>query len=378
MGSTVTVGKKAYAFKPPSGEIVYAIFENTYEKNCYPHTPHWGCCGIGNIAQIMRRIFLAASICEGGSLQGKKGWISPEGYIKGWLKELDCPIEMADKCITIKMGNRFYDAISQEGFAKISVLLQQENRQDIVDRLERGEEIALSLYADAQLIVTLCNQGKVSSWRLIPSAPYGGECNTSLGYHPVPAIRYEMVTPSAYRIDINDDCIIRQDDGSWHCEGSEYSIVEDYIAHLWQSEILEPGSYRNRIRNFRNAMKLAPKLPSESVKISVDLTVEMSQWNRKQAESLPQKYPSDIRLTENGYEITALTKENAYWVTGLRKEATWIFEEKSAVKIDSAYQENLFSKISIASSVGPVAIMSQRDRKSAYQENLYTEVSDAS
>ena len=36
MGATVTVDKRAYAFR--SGEkVIYVLFESAYEKNCYPH-----------------------------------------------------------------------------------------------------------------------------------------------------------------------------------------------------------------------------------------------------------------------------------------------------------------------------------------------------
>ena len=39
MGSTVSTGKLAAAFKATSGKIMYVLFEETYEANCYPRTP---------------------------------------------------------------------------------------------------------------------------------------------------------------------------------------------------------------------------------------------------------------------------------------------------------------------------------------------------
>ena len=36
MGATITMGKIAAAFQANDGATYYALFEQTYEKNCYP------------------------------------------------------------------------------------------------------------------------------------------------------------------------------------------------------------------------------------------------------------------------------------------------------------------------------------------------------
>ena len=84
MGSTVSTNKLAAAFKTTSGKTMYVLFEETYESNCYPRTPRWGCLMMGEIANTMRGIFRSAGSCEGGMLKGAGGRdISPEGYIQG-------------------------------------------------------------------------------------------------------------------------------------------------------------------------------------------------------------------------------------------------------------------------------------------------------
>jgi len=50
MGATVTTGKRAAAFTAPSGQNIYVLFEQTYEKNCTPHSPHWNCILFGDIS----------------------------------------------------------------------------------------------------------------------------------------------------------------------------------------------------------------------------------------------------------------------------------------------------------------------------------------
>ncbi len=120
MGATVTTGKRATAFRAPSGTIIYVLFEATYEKNCHPHTPHWGCCAIGDIAAVMERIFAYGSNSEGGMLQGRSGRITPEGYIRGWLQELSAPIEFSDRTIQIQRGKgSLYDPIPPEALAAV-------------------------------------------------------------------------------------------------------------------------------------------------------------------------------------------------------------------------------------------------------------------
>ena len=47
MGSTVTTGRMAAAFRAKSGTVIYCLYEQTYEKNCYPHIPHWSVIYIG-------------------------------------------------------------------------------------------------------------------------------------------------------------------------------------------------------------------------------------------------------------------------------------------------------------------------------------------
>jgi len=68
MGSTVTTRKLAAAFKSANGTVTFALFEESYSKNCYPRTPSWCCWSIGDIRHVMKAIFSAASSCEGGML----------------------------------------------------------------------------------------------------------------------------------------------------------------------------------------------------------------------------------------------------------------------------------------------------------------------
>lgn len=103
MGATVCTNKRAAAFLS-NGKAIYILFEETYEKNCYPHTPVWGCICIGYLEDALKRIFSSAAACESGSLQSRRGYIVPENYISSWMKELKEPFQYIDHLFTMKKG----------------------------------------------------------------------------------------------------------------------------------------------------------------------------------------------------------------------------------------------------------------------------------
>lgn len=84
MGATVVTGKAVAAFHhPTTGEVIYLAFEETYEKNCHPHTPRWDPRAIGTFEQVMKVLYGSAAACEGGMLQTRSGHTKPELYLKG-------------------------------------------------------------------------------------------------------------------------------------------------------------------------------------------------------------------------------------------------------------------------------------------------------
>lgn len=92
MGATVSTGMAAAIKKTGQGDL-YLLFEETFEKNVYPHTPRWSCVCAGTRDHAIRRIYFSAGSCEGGMLKGKSGDIKPENYIRRWEKVLNAPYE---------------------------------------------------------------------------------------------------------------------------------------------------------------------------------------------------------------------------------------------------------------------------------------------
>jgi len=136
MGATVTTGRRASAFRAQDGRIIYVLYEETYEKYCYPHTPHWSVIGLGKLEDVLQRIFAYGSSC--GMLQNRSGWISPEGYVRSWLKELQSPIEQHDGTPKMELSSRFSTTLSSDKTEMVAAALAAIGNAALFERIGRG------------------------------------------------------------------------------------------------------------------------------------------------------------------------------------------------------------------------------------------------
>lgn len=332
MGATVTTGKLATAFKAASGALIYVLFEETYEKNCHPHTPHWSCVFIGPLDATIRRIFSHASVCEGGMLQNRKGAITPEGYIAGWLKELACPVVFTNQVLELDVGESFYSPIQTKQLEPVKDVLSSHGRQALLDHLQREQGLCLDLHKEGELVAALCAEASLSPWRIIrSSAPTSGARDPGLGYAPAPAA-FEVAVPAFLKVDA-ENRLVQRPDGTWYCGGWEYSIVGGYVQDLWETELREPGSYRKRIGAYRNAIKSALPLP-EGVRVAVDTTVPLDHDSqRDKLWKLRAALP--VTLTATGYEILVTQDSDLLWtLTHLPAACTsWILPEPAQLQL---------------------------------------------
>lgn len=326
MGATVTTAKLAGAFKAPNNETVFVLWEQTFEKNCYPHTPRWSCVFIGRLADAMKQIFLFASGCEGGTTQGRNGWITPEGYIAGWLKELANPVEVADVSMRLLQGSGLYDAVNKDNRDAVIASCDGAGRTDIADALRTGGEPTLSLHADAALVLALVEAG-ILPWRLIRSlAPTYGFRNPALGYAPEP-VRPSVDTLPAFRKLDDDTRLVQRDDGAWICVGWEYSIVQHFIRDLAAVELREPGTYRKRIKAFREALRAAPTVSAARVVVDQSIPLE-SEYQRSAVAELRGKVEAEA--TANGYSFAYPVDDSLNWAVLHLPAActTWVLPEE--------------------------------------------------
>lgn len=282
MGSTVTTGKQVCAIRDAkTGTPIYLLFEETYEKNCYPHTPSWSCICIGDIREAVRTIFHHAGACEGGMLQNRSGHITPEGYIQGWMSRLKEPLAYPDIRAQMALGTSWMDFLTPEDLKLAKVALQDKpDALALLAGLEQAENgrYAFMLHENIGALVDILLVAKKPAWRLGIDHWSNLEIDCRLGYNPKKAAHFDIKVPDVVRID-NDERLVKGEDGQWRQAGWSYSVVGNYISDLWSAELNEPGSYKKRIKAFREAIVGAP-LVSFPVRVRLDSSnmLDMHGW----------------------------------------------------------------------------------------------------
>jgi hypothetical protein len=331
MGATVTTGRRVGAFVSPAGQTVYVLFEETYEKNVFPHTPHWSCVGIGDIKDVIRRIFAYASSCEGGMLQNRSGHMTPEGYLRSWFEELEAPREMRDFQGHLKAGTGLYASVPNGEMDKVSEVLTAIGRVDILASLLAGETFTVSFQKDAAVVLALygLNGGEkplLSPWRIVQSChmPHTEmDRDARLGYYRKPAASDMSTSPDpvVYRVG-NEDCFVLRPDGSLQPAGWAYSLVGEFVENLWEEEMRVPRSYGRRIKAFRDKVKNAPRLSPDGLTVTIDTTIALKHdYESRAIAEFQRNFPESVTgpvfefqpTTENFYRIQQLPDVCVQW-----------------------------------------------------------------
>lgn len=283
MGATVSVAKRVAAFKSTQGVPIYVLFESTYEKNCYPHTPHWWCYAAGTIDEVMERIFAAGAACEGGSLQGVSGCIKPESYIAGWIEALKEPVAMPNVSNTLAFGSRLGCTIPERDFYDKESLrdlvlndLRDDGFADIAKAIEEGGYTA-SLHDDFDVLRSIYtrHRSEIGIGRFIkmPSqVEYSPVAAPELAYQPVEKKMASFQPPELLNLGFQERMLVKQADGSYHCARHSCDMVNDFVSRYWAFELQYPGSFRKTMRKLREAIKAAKPVTGQ-------VTVEVTKAN---------------------------------------------------------------------------------------------------
>lgn len=238
MGATVTTGRTAAAFRARSGAFIYCLYEQTYEKNCHPHTPHWSTVYIGKAAGALQKVFDFASSCEGGMLQNRSGQITPEGYLRSWLSELRSPAPMT-RDHTVELDAK--DDGIRAALPRIPERRRRSSRAsrftDQAERLLETDRTTLSLFEHGEIIAKLLEEHRIAAWRLLAdySRPAEGAArDPSLGIDGEQTKAGVAMPrhPPALVVSKHGDMILRDADGSWRCKGWPYEIMGAHIRSL--------------------------------------------------------------------------------------------------------------------------------------------------
>lgn len=284
MGSTVSTGKQAYAFVTPANRTAYVLFEEMYEKNCYPHHPSWSCVVVGYLDEVMVDLFRIASSCEGGMLQHRSGNVLPETYLERWLETLAEPMAMPDVTGTLAYGSSFYATLPLSSKDKIEASLRDHNLSDEVDKLLDGRDV--SLHQDFDLLNAIYGAYALGAWRFITQRPFdSGIIRKDLGYSAsLLRAQPKMAPPKMYRCG-DDHVIVQNAQGEYKNDGWAYSVVGSFISDYVTHEQAAPGSFRVAFKNFRKATATAAQLNDET-RIELTLGNEADSYDRERFEKM--------------------------------------------------------------------------------------------
>lgn len=306
MSSTITSGKCAAAFKKPNGAVVYVLFEKTHDTNVTPHEPRWGCFAIGEYADVMRSVFVNASSCESGGLQGgSKRLIKPENYIAGWRKELSNPCGIENKVITLTMGDNFYSTFKPDRLNEVRVELAKIDRLDVFADLQTGQS-EINLFEDADVVQAIFGYAKFSNpWKILAFH----NCHTL--HHPELGIetRIGKIDPpvcEVRKINAHDLLVQCGSNGQWVNWGYAYASVGRYIIEVaYAQEMKQSGSSKNLITEFRELCASASNLSGDTMLTFYRLdAVGVKNWQLEYLDKFAQEFgvvesgqPAPVKFT---------------------------------------------------------------------------------
>lgn len=261
MGATV-ITNKAAGVLVHNGETIYVLFEQTYEKNVYPHTPRWSAWRSGTIDQIIHLIYRSAAACEGGMLQAKSGWITPESYIRGWEKKLAAPLAIAEHKV-LSFARRYSDDSVLEKMIEVCHCVGD---VEAVEALRQGLKVHRRITSPTGIALLKAN---IPAYRLDLDTYDLGEEVADAGYRPKKASISPMSLPVlSTMLDSYGSTVVlkRTHQGSWLNLGATYRAVSWFIQdQLVRNELAYPGTSMGLLKAFRAAIDDAGLLNASAV-----------------------------------------------------------------------------------------------------------------
>lgn len=345
MGSTVVTDVRFAALLGENGhQPIYFLFEEVYEKNCYPHTPRWSCRDIGPLEQMMRRIFTDASACEGGMLQSRRGWMAPERFIQRAMKAFTKPTQMPALTFHWRVGPLLYDTFQAKNLDAVLRALESCGRGDLVTLLRDQGAAEVALPQDLGAILALVETG-IPAWSLT------NRCSPSswwqevpeLGYCPPPyskgrlffgGMKIKESTPTIRRFGKSfgmPSYVVWSDpEQVWRLAGGSCDIIGEFVRLYWQHEFDSPGSYKTFLTHFRHAVNTAPTLP-QGVVAHVIPAAAPDEYRRREVDEFVVQHDARLQPLQHsalgpGYELIVDGDELANEIAMLPRECVALIE----------------------------------------------------
>jgi len=296
MGATIFTKQAVNVLQTAAGPA-FLLFEETYEKNCYPHTPHWGCVGIGRRDDVLRRIFDLAASTEGGMFRPKSGGITAEAYISRWQKALKNAILIQPHKVGV-------------GKNTMPMLWGDEAppppMRDVVDGplnpsqakdWDDGKSITLDLESDFKVILWMWRTKRLSLWKVFGSPDLSGHAMDVSGeifYPPSPKERH-LPLPEFVRLFDSDSQVYRRDGNLLVAVGHDYDVMGKYVSEYAEKEIRRPGHWKSNLRAYRRHINYIPVL-DQSLILNALVPRNCPSWRLDWIKRVQESHPNGVHL----------------------------------------------------------------------------------
>jgi len=287
MSSTIWSGKRVAAFKTDDGVTIYALLAKTHESNVFPQIPRWSCFVIGTYEEVLLTIHEIMRSCEGGSTRSRSGTITPENFLKAWLREFKAPVKLFDRFVEIGWAGT--DEVSRSQQAKLTQVLLNAGRSNLIDQVETTK-LTFSLFRDWPILSKVYGvDGFASAWNLIDANDVGTIPEPSLA--PVlPTARAPAIpTLSALRLG-QHNVLVRDELGTWSDWDWDYRAVGAFVLRYgYPVERVASGASAKAVTAFRDLCTNAAPIPADA---TVHITVappDTHDWHIREARDLVSK-----------------------------------------------------------------------------------------
>jgi hypothetical protein len=336
MGATVTTRKKVFA-KKVGGQVFYWLVEWTYEKNCYPHVAHESCVAFGRAEKIFPRIFGMGSNCEGGMLQSQSGRISPEGYIRDWLKKMaDLEVVVGEE-VVLSVGQGWSTPIKDEQLNEVLTYLRSNGLADHATVLNDSRKALFSSdVLEEMLALEHFANNVCSPWKIFRNLCTNSDVfNKSLGYVPGDeenSLLLPAEVPKGMKVD-SENYVLLCEDGKLRLHGWAYSIIGKFIQNEPARAGFNPLNSLKRIKQYRTLLDNLPSWDEKTLAFAVITRSSLEDWEKSSwaPENFAKKASSHVEhvklLEDNGERIVVQVLNNK--ASGrLPNSAVWNFVEQ--------------------------------------------------
>jgi hypothetical protein len=272
MSSTITAGKAVYAIDLGSDGVGYLLMESVYDSRTFPRNPEWVLIYAGKLEGVIETMFHMASHCLSGSIQGKNGRITPQGYIREWFSKLAEPMGFPAEGLKLKVPQHFWTSghdQTEEGKKVLGGL-----SQTMIDEMKSDGYTFPVGHQVFELIVFLFKTLGVGARFLdLSTRNWTTRTHKSLGYSPAKK-KYGggFEIPEFFRISEKSDRLFeKQADGSFRNKGYSFWVESTLVRDYWKFEMKYPGSYPSMFKIIHQACSGRPLLPQGKSKAVISM-----------------------------------------------------------------------------------------------------------